>query len=305
MSRRSSASSSVSTSVKSGVEDDPLMRDCYDLRRRLLQTEQSLQSLNPPHATNGKPRLAPQKQTSYETRAETTERNFHPSAEELSLNGPRRSYSSSPESAAGQVLTLADLTPAGSEPNLSSRSRRGTPLISSQPLRSSFPDLRGGSTYLSPRDQELDSRSFGSASDYDHDSMIKKLSRQREENSQLVNQNHKLMTELENLSYDLHQARNKVKILGQELEVERKRLPPMEDRIVSLESDLASQEDAVRFAEQTLQDCREELQSKTEELRSVLESSTIAENELREEAKLRKRAEDHLEEALRNIEALM
>ena len=40
--------------------------------------------------------------------------------------------------------------------------------------------------------------------------MIKKLSRQREENSQLVNQNHKLMTELENLSYDLHQARKKV-----------------------------------------------------------------------------------------------
>lgn len=32
-----------------------------------------------------KPRLAPQKQTSYETRAETTERNFHPSAEELRL----------------------------------------------------------------------------------------------------------------------------------------------------------------------------------------------------------------------------
>lgn len=44
-----------------------------------------------------------------------------------------------------------------------------------------------------------------------------------------------------------------------------------------------------RFAEQNLRDCREELQSKTEELRSVLESSTIAENELREEAKLRKR----------------
>ena len=38
-----------------------------------------------------------------------------------------------------------------------------------------------------------------------------------------------------------------MKILGQELEVERKRLPPMEDRIVSLESDLASQEDAVRY----------------------------------------------------------
>lgn len=74
----------------------------------------------------------------------------------LSLNGPRRSYSSSPESAAGQVLTLADLTPAGSEPNLSSRGRRGTPLISSsQPLRSSFPDLRSGSTHLSPRDQEV------------------------------------------------------------------------------------------------------------------------------------------------------
>jgi len=57
---------------------------------------------------------------------------------------------------------------------------------------------------------QLDSRSFGSASDYDHDTMIKKLSRQREENSQLVKQNHKLMTELENLSYELHQAKNKV-----------------------------------------------------------------------------------------------
>ena len=44
-----------------------------------------------------------------------------------------------------------------------------------------------------------------------------------------------------------------------------------------------------RFAEQTMQECREELQSKTEELRSVLESATAAENELREEAKLRKR----------------
>ena len=40
-----------------------------------------------------------------------------------------------------------------------------------------------------------------------------------------------------------------MKILGQELEVERKRLPPMEDRIVSLESDLASQEDAVRYVD--------------------------------------------------------
>jgi len=294
MSRRSSASSSISTSAKSGVEDDPLMRDCYDLRRRLLQTEQSLQSLNPPHASISKPRSLQQKQVAYENRTETVDRNYHAIAEDLSLNGPRGSYSSSPESAAGQVLTLADLTPAGSEPNLSSRSRRGTPLIGpSQPLRSSYPDLRHGSTHVSPRERDerdaLESHSFGSISDYDHDTMVKKLSKQREENSQLVTQNHKLMTELENMSYELHQAKNKVKIVSQELEVERKRLPPLEDRIVHLESDLASQEDAVRFTEQNLHDCREELQSKTEELKSVLESSTIAENELREEATLRKR----------------
>jgi len=49
-----------------------------------------------------------------------------------------------------------------------------------------------------------------------------------------------------------------------------------------------------RFAEQTLRDCREELLSKTEELKSVLESSTIAEKELREEAKLRKRYKQKL-----------
>lgn len=75
----------------------------------------------------------------------------------LNGHGPRRSYSSSPESAAGQVLTLADLSPAGSEPNLPSKGRiLSTPLISSsQPLRSSYPDLRNGSTHLSPRDQEV------------------------------------------------------------------------------------------------------------------------------------------------------
>ena len=75
----------------------------------------------------------------------------------LNGHGPRRSYSSSPESAAGQVLTLADLSPAGSEPNLHSKGRvLSTPLISSsQPLRSSYPDLRNGSTHLSPRDQEV------------------------------------------------------------------------------------------------------------------------------------------------------
>lgn len=74
----------------------------------------------------------------------------------FSLNGQRRSFSSSPESAVGQVLTLADLTPAGSEPNLLSKGRRGTPLITnSQPLRSSYTDLRNVSTHLSPRDQEV------------------------------------------------------------------------------------------------------------------------------------------------------
>ena len=75
----------------------------------------------------------------------------------LNGHGPRRSYSSSPESAAGQVLTLADLSPAGSEPNLPPKGRvLSTPLISSsQPLRSSYPDLRNGSTHLSPRDQEV------------------------------------------------------------------------------------------------------------------------------------------------------
>ena len=55
-----------------------------------------------------------------------------------------------------------------------------------------------------------DSRSFHSTSDYDHDTLRKKLVHQREENSHLVGQNHKLMSDLENASYELHQAKNKV-----------------------------------------------------------------------------------------------
>ena len=47
MSRRSSATS-LTTSASASTADDPLMRDCYDLRRRLMETEQSINKLNPP-----------------------------------------------------------------------------------------------------------------------------------------------------------------------------------------------------------------------------------------------------------------
>ena len=51
MSRRSSATS-LTTSASASTTDDPLMRDCYDLRRRLMQTEQSIKNLNPPSKLN-------------------------------------------------------------------------------------------------------------------------------------------------------------------------------------------------------------------------------------------------------------
>ena len=51
MSRRSS-STSLTTSASASTADDPLMRDCYDLRRRLMQTEQSIKNLNPPLKTS-------------------------------------------------------------------------------------------------------------------------------------------------------------------------------------------------------------------------------------------------------------
>ncbi len=51
MSRRSS-STSLTTTASASTADDPLMRDCYDLRRRLMQTEQSIKNLNPPLKTS-------------------------------------------------------------------------------------------------------------------------------------------------------------------------------------------------------------------------------------------------------------
>ena len=70
-----------------------------------------------------------------------------------SINGPIRSYSSSPES---QVLTLADLTPPTSDANVPTRFKRGTSSLgTSQPLRSSYPDIRNGIKHLSPRDAEV------------------------------------------------------------------------------------------------------------------------------------------------------
>lgn len=44
MSRKSSSTSFTSLSST----DDPLMRDCHELRQRLWQTEQSIQNLSPP-----------------------------------------------------------------------------------------------------------------------------------------------------------------------------------------------------------------------------------------------------------------
>ena len=70
-----------------------------------------------------------------------------------SLGSKIRGYSSSPES---QVLTLADLTPPTSDVNISTRFRNGgSSLGISQPLRSSYPDLRNGTSHLSPRDAEV------------------------------------------------------------------------------------------------------------------------------------------------------
>ena len=44
MSRRSSTASSIESTPR-GDNGDPLMKDCYELRRRLLETERSLQGL--------------------------------------------------------------------------------------------------------------------------------------------------------------------------------------------------------------------------------------------------------------------
>ena len=57
---------------------------------------------------------------------------------------------------------------------------------------------------------QVDQCSIGSGDDYGSESLRTKLSTLREKNTLLVSQNHKLMSELENMGYDLHQEHSNV-----------------------------------------------------------------------------------------------
>ncbi|KAK3087562.1 hypothetical protein FSP39_007553 [Pinctada imbricata] len=123
----------------------------------------------------------------------------------------------------------------------------------------------------------------------------------KEANRKLLQQNHKLLSEMERCSQDLQGARSKVLELSRELDEYRHSVPDLEDKVVGLQAETEAQDKALREAEERYEKSQtfvEEYQKQRKELEVDVDS---LKSELAEERKKRKGAEVQRDEALQNF----
>ncbi|XP_078685467.1 coiled-coil domain-containing protein 18-like [Branchiostoma floridae x Branchiostoma belcheri] len=260
-------------------DEEILMRNVSDLRKRLQQTEQSLRRLDTAAV-----------------------------AAAVDANGfdDLQSNYSSPERL--PPLTLEDLTPDPSEHALDDRgfySNHDTVA----PIGLSYGNVRADFGVPVQRDMPSSARSRSSASSFDmgdgeNELLRKKLAKLRQENTQLISQNHKLHTDMENTMYQLHQANNKMKILTMELEAHKESVPSLEDKVVSLEAEVTAHDKALRDAEERLDEVQRQLSDRERDVKRLQAENKSIKADLLEETGERKRSENQRDEALQRLEEL-
>ncbi|XP_041368613.1 coiled-coil domain-containing protein 18-like [Gigantopelta aegis] len=119
--------------------------------------------------------------------------------------------------------------------------------------------------------------------------------------SKVMRQNHRLLSEVERLAYELQTANRKIRELTEEFDGNGDIIAELEDKIEGLQSETDAQDTALRTAEERYEECQRtvsHLQSKTEELeQDVADLRT----ELNAEKKLRRSVEKQRDEALQNF----
>ncbi|XP_042191681.1 coiled-coil domain-containing protein 18 isoform X1 [Callorhinchus milii] len=143
-----------------------------------------------------------------------------------------------------------------------------------------------------------------SAIEQEKDQMRRKLSSLREDNSSLVSQNHCLVNEIESVRYELTQSKNKIRYLESNIDANAQSVPQLKEHILGLESEVEAQEKALRDAEEKLEECQWMVAEKDKFVEKLTDECSRLKNDLFERSKRGKRTEQQRNEALFNAEEI-
>nr|XP_054769589.1 coiled-coil domain-containing protein 18-like [Lytechinus pictus] len=132
----------------------------------------------------------------------------------------------------------------------------------------------------------------------------KKLKALREENSNLVGENHSLQNQIESSQYELRLTKGQLKMLGIEIDGSRSSIASLKKKCESLKTELKVNGSALRIAEKSLDESGRQLSDKESLIQSHRQEVKKMRSELQEEQKLRDRMEMQRDETARKLEEL-
>ncbi|XP_078416920.1 coiled-coil domain-containing protein 18 isoform X1 [Cetorhinus maximus] len=246
-------------------QKDKWMDNLLTLRKRLMKTERSLQS---PRTDFSSARLSDQSDDS-------SQQGYFP------------------------ALTTEDLfQPDPVVPAMSNRHLATAERI--PPQKSVFSNISPTSSF-GGRTPQLPATS---AVEQENEQLWKKLSTLREDNARLVSQNHSLVREIESIQVELTQSKVKFCHLEPSINEKAHHISQLNEDILGLEAEVEAQEKALRVAEEKLEESQWMVAEKDKLLEKLSDERKRVKNELYEQSRRGKRAEQQRNEALYNAEEL-
>ncbi|XP_052220166.1 coiled-coil domain-containing protein 18-like isoform X2 [Dreissena polymorpha] len=281
-------------SVKESAPPHLLMQNVRDIRKRLMETEKTLNKISKAEAKVENDDIDDLLSlTSLDSRRHTgLSGDFHHRDGAHVIEEDR-------ESVRSELATLPDSSYAGFERVVPPSSTPNRPQLKSR--------LTGLLEMMETReDHEVPTErhrppSVSSVPDEERSDGRAKVRFLKEANKKVLIQNQKLMNEVEKTSYDLQAARAKVRELSYELDEFRQTVPDLEDKILGLQAETDSQEKALREAEERFETCQREVLSTDRKLKQAQSDLEEVRTELYEERKLRRSLETQRDEAMQNF----
>ncbi|XP_062920708.1 coiled-coil domain-containing protein 18 isoform X1 [Mobula hypostoma] len=138
----------------------------------------------------------------------------------------------------------------------------------------------------------------------ENEQLWKKLSALREDNARLVSQNHSLVREIESIQMELTESKVKVSNLGPSIKEKTHHISQLNGDILDLEAIIESQQNALSVIEKKLDESQWMVAEKDKLVEELSEECKRIKEELYEQSRRGKRAEQQRNEALINAEEL-
>lgn len=138
----------------------------------------------------------------------------------------------------------------------------------------------------------------------ENEQLWKKLSVLREDNSRLLSQNHSLVREIESIQMELTESKVKCCHLEPSINEKAHHISQLNEDILGLEAEVEAQEKALRVAEEKLEESQWMVAEKDKLVEKLSEECKRVKNELYDQNKRGKRAEQQRNEALFDAEEL-